>query len=85
MSGSATHGPLVYASPRALEEAREVVPGAVIENLVERAILAGRLYRCGGSRAVVVGDTWEAACVRAPRDSDPTLTRWVIRRVSRRS
>jgi hypothetical protein len=59
--------PLVYASPRALEQAAVVLPGRVLENEVGRAILEQRAkFVHSEDLCLVSGRGWLAKCLRVP-------------------
>ncbi len=88
MSGEAPvrrRQPVVVATDRALAEARRLLPGAQLENLVTSKILAGRVRRDSRIRdgwAVELTDGVWAAAYRRP---SPLGTRrsWVVERVVR--
>jgi hypothetical protein len=57
--------PLVYATATALEQARQVIPGRVLENEVGRLITAKRArFIPAEDLAYVKGAGWVAKCVR---------------------
>ena len=58
--------PLVYATRRALEDAARLLPGAVLENAVEDAILRGDVSRGQGGGFVFGGKEWVARVRRVP-------------------
>jgi len=74
--------PLVYASSTALEQARELLPGAVFENVVAKAIASGAVDG-QGERGYVVGDGWRAAFVRVPGKHRPTPKVWLVHAVEK--
>jgi hypothetical protein len=77
--------PLVYATRGARAQAERLLPGRIIENLVERAILDGRVS-CGSHGGYVFdpdGKEWVAEVKRQPSRLNDRRRAWVITAVRR--
>jgi hypothetical protein len=76
---------LVYATQRALEDARSIFPrGSVLEVEVTRQIM--RCPHCvssADSQPVVRGDGWVAYCQRVPGQIRPKPRAWLVLSVER--
>jgi hypothetical protein len=76
--------PIVYSTRQAREESRRLMPGHVLENVVERAILAGRVS--AGSHGGLVfddGKEWVAEVKRQPSRLNERRRAWLVTAVRR--
>lgn len=73
--------PLVYASPAAIRVAHRLLPGRVLENEVERAIVEGRVALSGrraNERGRAWGPGWGAVIVRTPGKYRKSPRAWTV-------
>ena len=74
--------PLVYSTPRARRQAERLIPGRVVENLVQSAIAAGRVS--AGQTGGLIFDAsrrWVAVCERVPARIQANRRAWLITEV----
>lgn len=76
--------PLVYATPKAIEQAVDVVPGVVLENAVRDLILDGRVVRRESEIRVAVGDDWVAVVRQSESPARSGRRSWCVIAVRRR-
>ena len=85
---SAPHSrlPLVFATPRATEQARRLLPGRVVENEVGRAIKDGRITHVRSRQAAfVVGPGWRAKVRQIRGRANPERKAWQVVSVEART
>lgn len=70
-----TRRPLIFATAKACEQAAKVLPGSVIENVVHRAVVAGRLSREPGDGVAAVKLDQDAAVALVTRTTSPASGR----------
>lgn len=76
---SRRRGPLVYASQRAREQARRLMPGRLLEREVERAIVRGDVDASQRGGFVFLDELGVVArCVREPGRVRPSPRAWTI-------